>query len=329
MRSSLPPLNPLRAFEAAARLRSFTLAAREMRVSQVAVSKQVRALEEYFGMTLFERGHRSIQLTQDGARLLPPLTRALDDIAAATSGLKHRGRRDMLSIQAYTTFAQRWLIPRLALFSRAHPEIEVRLTASLLPASFELGGVDAAIRSGSGHWPGLMADPLAPLELVPVCRPGLLSGAATPAEALRGVTLLHSLSRPDDWSTWLRSAGAAAAGISARNGMKFENSAMAYEAALQGAGIAIGIRVLVDSYLASGELVAPFGHVHRLQDGYYLLYPAGAAQSQAFQAFREWLLRATAAAQQADGAPPCAPLSPGRSPRPALPSGPSARSPAG
>ncbi|NYI02750.1 LysR substrate-binding domain-containing protein [Cupriavidus plantarum] len=291
MRKVLPPLNPLRAFEAAARLSSFTLAAEELCVSQVAISRQVRSLEEYFGVPLFERGHRSIALTQDGARLLPTLTRALDDIAAAASGLRHRGQRDLLSIQAYTTFAQRWLIPRLTSFQKALPHIDMRLTASLRPASFEHGGLDAAIRSGQGDWPGMHADFLAPLELVPVCRPGLLAGlSAEPGEALRAVTLLHSLSRPDDWSAWLRAHGIVRVG--GHDGMKFENSAMAYEAALQGAGIAIGIRVLVDGYLASGELVAPFSGIHRLDGGYYLVYPVAAPQTDAFLAFRTWLLEA-------------------------------------
>ncbi|SPA33159.1 Transcriptional regulator [Cupriavidus taiwanensis] len=292
MRSSLPPLNPLRAFEAAGRLGSFTLAAQELRVSQVAVSKQVRALEEYFGVTLFERGHRSITLTPDGARMLPAVTLALDQIAAATSGLKHRGRSDMLSIQAYTTFAQRWLIPRLAAFPRMFPDIEVRVTASLLPANFGHGGIDAAIRSGTGEWPGMSADFLTPLELVPVCRPGLIDGGvADPAVWLRGATLLHSLSRPEDWSVWLKGRGIE--GVGMRDSMRFENSAMAYEAALQGAGIAIGIRVLVESYLASGALVAPFDYVHRLDGGYYLIYPSTARPSRTLALFRDWLLSAT------------------------------------
>jgi LysR family glycine cleavage system transcriptional activator len=291
MARRLPPLNPLRNFEAAARHRSLTLAAGELNVTQVAVSRQVRALEKFLEVRLFDRKHRAITLTREGARLLPALTRAFDLIAETTSQINRRGRRDLLCIQAYTTFAQRWLIPLLSQFHYAHPEIEVRLTSSSLAPDFNQHDIDAAIQSGDGDWPDLEVNWLAPLDLVPVCSPSLLAGAPKlrqPAD-LRRQTLLHSLARPNDWSAWLTAAGVK--GIDTHRGLKFESSALAYEAAIQGTGVAIGLRVLLVNDLRNGILVAPFPLIHRIAGGYYLVRPKGRRGSKAFKTFQAWLLR--------------------------------------
>ena len=286
------PLNAFRSFEAAARRLSFTQAGEELGVSQVAISRQVKALEAWLGAPLFVRGTREVRLTPEGARLLPPVRQALDLLALAAGQVSRRGRRDVLAIQAYTTFAQRWLIPRLTRFHELHPGIEVRLTASVSPVDFDHQDVDAAVRSGDGGgWPGLEADFLTPITLLPVVGPGLLEGRSgpLPIEALSGMTLLHSLARPNDWTTWLRAAGAEAAGDS-RKGLKFESSALAYEAALQGSGVAMGIEVLVQGYLASGALVSPFGQPVRLPGGYYLVRPRHRPVSAAMRHFRGWIL---------------------------------------
>lgn len=292
MRQTLPPLNPLKAFEAAARHESLTLGAAELGVSQVAISRQVRALEAYLAVPLFKRSHRRIALTAEGRQLLRAASRAFDEIGGAVAALsRRRSRRNILSIQAYTTFAQRWLIPRLTLFREEYPDIELRITTSLAPVDFSQQNIDAAIRSGSGHGPGTGADLLATRNLVPVCSPSLLRGARPlqhPAD-LRHHTLLHSLSRPHDWSAWL-----AAAGIDDRTmprGLKFENSALAYEAALQGIGVAIGIRVLVEQNLRDGVLVTPIPITHTLPGGYHLIWPSDIRPSPALRRFHGWLRR--------------------------------------
>jgi LysR family glycine cleavage system transcriptional activator len=295
MKRPLPPLNPLKAFEAAARHGSLTLAADELGVTQVAVSRQVRALEAYLAIPLFTRSHRRVELTREGAELLRAAGRAFDEIGSAVAALSRRGRRDLLTIQAYTTFSQRWLIPRLNAFHEAHPDIEVRLMASIAPVDFRQQPIDAAIRSGLGRWAGAEAERLTTLDLVPVCSPALLRGGpplAAPADLGRH-TLLYSMSRPDDWAAWLAAAGAGT--VDPRRGLKFENSALAYEAALQGIGVAIGVRVLVERNLRDGLLATPLPLTHTLPGGYWLLWPADRRPSPSLSRFRDWLRREVAA----------------------------------
>jgi LysR family transcriptional regulator, glycine cleavage system transcriptional activator len=289
-----PPLNPIRAFETAARHLSFTAAAEELGITQIAVSRQVRVLEDYLEVALFERSHRSIRLTAEGARLFPATNRALDEINEAAAGLSMRGRRDVLVVQTYTTFAQRWLIPRLWRFHERLPNVEIRLSASIAPVDFERGQIHAAIQRRSIAMERCDVDFLAPVELLPVCSPTLVEGQgeAATAKLLARQSLLHSLARPNDWKLWLSSAGLTQ--IDPSRGMKFENSVLAYEAALQGIGTAMGIRVLVEQYLRSGSLVAPFGPPLALDDGYYLLIPRGRQKPPALHGFRDWLLEEAA-----------------------------------
>jgi LysR family glycine cleavage system transcriptional activator len=297
------PLNALRSFEAAGRRLSFTLAGEELGVSQVAISRQVKALEQWLEAPLFIRGTREVQLTPEGARLLPQVRQALDMLALAAGQVSRRGRRNLLAIQAYTTFAQRWLIPRLTRFYELHPDIEVRLTASVSLVDFEHQDIDAAVRSGDGGgWPGLEADFLTPITLLPVVSPIVLKRrkGRLPAETLSGLTLLHSLARPNDWETWLR-ANHAEQIVDSRKGLKFESSALAYEAALQGSGVAMGVEVLVQSYLASGALVSPFGQPVQLPGGYYLVRPRDRPVSVAMRRFRDSILSELDTAAQTDG----------------------------
>jgi LysR family transcriptional regulator, glycine cleavage system transcriptional activator len=289
-----PPLNPIRAFETAARHMSFTAAAEELGITQIAVSRQVRVLEGYLEVPLFERSHRSIRLTAEGARLFPAMNRALDEINEAVAGMSMRGRRDVLVVQTYSTFAQRWLIPRMWRLHERLPKVEVRLLASVAPVDFGRGQIHAAIQRRSAQMERCDVDFLAPVELLPVCSPTLAEGwsEASPAELLTRRPLLHSLARPNDWKLWLSSAGLTQ--IDPNRGMKFENSVLAYEAALQGIGVAMGMRVLVEQYLRSGSLIAPFGPPLALDDGYYLLIPRGRQRPPALRRFRDWLLEEAA-----------------------------------
>ncbi|NMF89025.1 transcriptional regulator GcvA [Aromatoleum petrolei] len=288
----LPPLNAIRAFEAAARHLSITVAADELHVTPGAVSRQIRSLEETLGIQLLHRGHRQITLTGPGEDYYRAVTKAIDGLREATRRLTKRAKRKQLKIRAYTTFAMRWLIPRLSSFHAANPSIEVLLTASLDPVDFRKEDIDGAIRLGDGKWSGVNAYRLVDNVLIPVCSQSLLAASAKirkPAD-LRHQTLLHSIARPDDWRHWLEAAGVEAQ-VDARGGMTYQSSAMAYAAAVEGQGFAIAQQFLVTDDLASGKLVAPFRQNVDMGDyTYYLLMPADRKESASMATFRTWLL---------------------------------------
>jgi LysR family transcriptional regulator, glycine cleavage system transcriptional activator len=288
----LPPLNAIRAFEAAARHLSITVAADELNVTPGAVSRQIRSLEDTLGVQLLHRGHRQISLTGPGEDYYRAITKALDALRDATRRLTRRAKRKQLKVRAYTTFAMRWLIPRLSSFHAANPGIEVLLTASLDPVDFRKEDIDGAIRLGDGKWSGTNAYRLVANVLVPVCSPKLLAGGAKarkPAE-LQHQTLLHSIARPDDWRQWLEAAGVEGL-VDSRGGMSYQSSAMAYAAAVEGQGFAIAQRFLVADDLESGKLVAPFRQTVDMGDyTYYLLTPADRKESPSMATFRAWLL---------------------------------------
>jgi LysR family glycine cleavage system transcriptional activator len=288
----LPPLNAIRAFEAAARHMSITLAADELHVTAGAVSRQIKSLEEALGLQLFKRGHREITLTRQGADYYRAITRALDVLREATRKLTRSRQRKQLKIRAYTTFAMRWLIPRLSGFHAAHPGIEVQLKASLEPVDFRKEDIDAAIRLGDGTWPGTNRYRLGPNILAPVASPALLATGPKLKKAADLVhhTLLHSIARPDDWGYWLEAAGVAKQ-VDARAGMTYESSAMALAAAIEGQGLAIAQLFLVEKDLADGRLVTPFRKTVDMGDfTYYLLTPSHREESATMKTFRLWLL---------------------------------------
>ena len=288
----LPPLNALRAFEAAARHLSITVAADELHVTPGAVSRQIKLLEDTVGLQLLHRGHRQISLTRPGADYFRAVSKAVDALRDATRRLTRRSQRKQLKVRAYTTFAMRWLIPRLSGFQAAHPEIEVLLTASLEDVDFRREDLDAAIRLGDGQWPGVTSHRLVDNILMPVCSPALLKGRVKlrkPAD-LRHFTLLHSIARPDDWGYWLDANGVAQE-VDAASGMTYQSSAMAYAAAVEGQGLAMAQRFLVENDLQDGKLVTPFRKTVDMGDyTYYLLTPAGRPESASMKQFRAWLL---------------------------------------
>ncbi|MCE8022041.1 LysR family transcriptional regulator [Halomonas sp. MCCC 1A11036] len=286
MSHPLPPLNPLRAFEVAARLRSLTRAADELHVSQVAVSRQVKVLEDYLGVTLFTRLHRGIELTQEGAELYDGIKNAFRDIEKASRKVSRRNQRDTLSIQSYTTFSQRWLIPRLADFHKKNPLLEVKLSSSLKPVDFSSQNVDAAIRSGHGDWPGLHAEKLVDIELIPIVSASLWATEHLAKGDISRVRLLHSMARPDDWKKWIEASGSQA---DPEMGIKFDNSALAYEAASMDIGCAIAIKVFIERQLQDGSFVALSDFVCKTGEAYYLTWPKDARPSDALLKFLEWM----------------------------------------
>lgn len=287
----LPPLNAVRAFEAVARHLSITLAARELHVTPGAVSRQVQLLEEFLGLELLKRGHRQVSLTRKGADYYRVATKAMDLLRAA-SGRARKGPRKQLKIRAYTTFAMRWLVPRLSSFHAQHPDVEVLLTASLEPVDFKHDDLDGAIRLGDGKWKGAVAHRLVSNILVPVASPALIKTGPPlrkPADLAKH-TLLHSIARPDDWAYWLEAVGVIDK-LDPHSGMTYESSAIAYAAAAEGQGVAIAQLFLVENDLDSGKLKRPFKESLDMGDfTYYLLTPSHRPESTPMTQFRLWLL---------------------------------------
>lgn len=255
----LPPLGALRAFEAAARLRSFKRAAQELSVTPTAVSHQIRALEEHVGVRLFERRTRSVALTAAAERLFPVLRDGFDAFADAVESLRAQPPRRALTLSATLSFTAKWLVPRMASFRQACPDLDLRLHASDDPVDLHAGLADAAIRYGRGPYPGLDAEPLIANRFAPVCSPRL--GVRAPAD-LRGQTLLHSEWRHPNadtptWRRWCERAGVA--GLDLDAGLRFTDESHAIQAAIAGHGVALLSLALVADDLAAGALVQPFG----------------------------------------------------------------------
>lgn len=283
----LPSLNSIRAFEATGRLLSVSKAANELAVTPAAVSRQVKTLESFLGVALFERVKGRLELTSAGARYLAELMPFFAGLRQATDSIRTAGRRSqVLKIRCPATFAVRWLIPRLASFHRQHDDVDVQLTTSSAPLNFEREDIDGGIQLGDGNWPGLSAQRLIPNELVPVAAP---SRKVRARSRLQGETLLHSLARADDWALWMKAAGFALDGR--RREMRYETSLLAYQAAIEGHGVAIAQKALVRAELDNGQLVAPFRlELDRGAYTYYFAWPATRRPSAALTTFRDWLV---------------------------------------
>jgi LysR family transcriptional regulator, glycine cleavage system transcriptional activator len=300
MSRRLPPLNALRAFEAAARHLSFTRAADELHVTQTAISHQIKALEERLGVRLFRRLPRGLLLTEEAQRYLPPIRDAFDQIAAATEQLGAGGSSGRLTVSVLPSFAAKWLVPRLGRFRATHPDLDLRISASSQLVDFARDDVDTAIRMGAGRYPGLRVDRLFGERMVPVCAPKLLTGARPlrRPQDLREHVLLHD----DDhtgWQLWLELAEVE--GVDPTRGPIFTDSAMVVQAAAEGQGVAIARRVLAAGDLAAGRLVQPFEVSLPHDLAYYLVSPEATAEQPRIRAFRAWLL-AEAQADPASGA---------------------------
>lgn len=291
VRRNLPPLNGLRAFEAAARLGSFAAAGSELGVTPGAVSQQVRALEARLGLALFERRPQSLAPTRPARELLPVLTEALDAIAAAAARLQPAAVTP-LRLASPAGFAAGFLLPRLDRLQRRAPGIALSLSASERLVEPGGGEADAAIRFGRAGWRGdLACDFLFADRRLPVCSPLYAQNqpvTARSADPLAGHTLLEALSQPEDWTDWLRWTGAAAAG--ARR-LAFGDERLTAAAAERGLGIALCDRALVADRLLAGALLAPLEPLEMLRGtAWFLVYPAAAAADPAIAACRAWLL---------------------------------------
>jgi LysR family glycine cleavage system transcriptional activator len=288
----LPPLNAIRAFEAAARHLNFNQAARELNVTASAISHQVKTLEDYFGVKLFNRLPRNVSLTPAGRDYLPAVSAALDQLDAASRRLSRHTVDAPLNLACAPTFAVGWLIPHLSDFHDEYPEIDVRLTLTLISREIDFGAsdTDVVIMYGTpGSWPNLVAHQLMSEELVPVCSPSLLREhpLETPGD-LRSVTLLHSIPRMGQWRNWLHIAGVEA--VDPKRGLRFQTTPLAISAAAAGAGVAIANRRFVETDLEAGRLVIPFEIDLPSDSGYFLIYPRESASDARISAFRDWVL---------------------------------------
>jgi len=289
----LPPLNALRAFEAAARHLSFTRAAEELSVTQAAVSHQIKTLEERLGVRLFQRRNRALLLTAEGQLYYPDVQRAFALLGEATAKLTAADNRGVLTLSTLPSFAARWLVPRLGGFIDRHPEIDLRLATTQRLVDFARDQVDAAIRYGSGRYPGLSVTLLLTEEIFPVCSPALLARIplACPQD-LRKHKLLHDHG-VDEWDRWLEAARVP--GIDSAHGYWYRDSSLLLQAAVAGQGVALGRSVLAADDLAAGRLVRPFSLALPSTNAYYFVCPEGSAQRGKIAAFSDWVLAEAAA----------------------------------
>jgi LysR family glycine cleavage system transcriptional activator len=285
----LPPLNALRAFEAAARHESFTRAAEELHVTHGAVSRQVALLEAWLGRPLFVRARSQVRLTEAGRRYLADVTPALDRIAVASAHTPERGGAGTLLVSAPPTFTMRWLIPRLSAFQRRHAECEIKLTTSIAAVDFQHQGYDLAIRAGTQPLLHCRSLPFMTETIVPVCHADLVErGLRAPAE-LSAHTLIGYETEPYAWADWLAAAGMP--GLQAASTLNFEQMYFALQAAAEGLGVVLVPLFLVADDIIAGRLVAPFGVLGAKQRRYYANLRQRAETGAPLAAFCDWLVQ--------------------------------------
>jgi len=289
--SRLPSLNALRCFEAAARSGSFSKAAEELNVTQSAVSHQVRQLEQWFGLTLFDRQGRQTVPTPKGQELARSLAEAFDIMGAACRRLQQSDHGPAFTIAALPSFATIWLIPKLSQFFREHPEISVKVVYAFADQKIDFDEVDIAVLWGPGEWEGCRSTRLLPGSTVPICNPIYLEkeGPFDVPQTILGKPLLHDTDRLD-WQNWMRHAGLKHAGPSP--GPIFEDFNLLRAAALAGQGIALCPRYLIGDDLATGRLVQLFDIDIKHDYAYSIIEPGSgiSRRSEALDTFKDWLL---------------------------------------
>jgi LysR family transcriptional regulator, glycine cleavage system transcriptional activator len=303
MRKPMPPLNALRSFEAAARHLSLTKAAQELHVTAGALSHQIRGLEEFLGLKLFERRVRSIALTPAGKQLYPGLQTGFIHVRDAVNGLSSASDARVLVISTPPGFTSKWLAPRLYRFSSAYPEIDARVSSSLINANFTTDGVDVAVRNlpvDAVADPELVIEKLFELSFVPVCSPKLIGtyGPFPVPEALKGVPLIHDDTLANrapmpTWADWFKAAGVD--GVDVSRGLRFNSADHALDAAAEGAGVLLAHDVLAYDELRTGRLVMPFELALRSGRAYYFVCAKRRQDRPNVRAFRAWIKEEIAA----------------------------------
>jgi len=286
----LPPLNSLRSFEAAARHQSFNKAANELYVTPSAVSHQIKGLEDFLGLKLFRREKRSVILTAAGGKYLSGIQHALDEIDSVTRRLMASPNVGAVNLSAVPAFLTRWLVPRITQFQQQHPDLELRISANPGSIDFYNSDTDMAIYFGSGEWQDVEMHYLRNVVVVPVCSPALLQQKPTinTPEAMLNHSLIHVTSRTNEWPDLLRQTGIEYP----RNqkGLSFSSTSLALGAAMEGVGIALADKMLVEREVEYGQLVVPFDLQLDTHKGFYLVYQKERKLTYAMQAFKDWLL---------------------------------------
>ncbi len=290
-RAALPPLNAVRAFEAAARRGSFVKAAADLGVTHWAIGKQIRLLEDWLGVPLFERRARGVALTDEGAEFLADTTQAFARLTAATEKVRRpevRRVSGLLRVNVLPSFALRWLLPRLAQFHAMFPNIEVRLSTTSRRLRYIAHAFDVGVRSGSEQAPGLRSETLMPDRRRPACSPQVLHRRPIEtAQDLSRHTLLHSVSTRSAWPHWLAAAGAPE--LSPARHVELEHVYLQLQAAVDGLGVALASMPLIEADLAAGRLVCPLA-VEWHAPSYQLVINEDRARDDAVRAFRKWIV---------------------------------------
>ena len=291
----LPPLNALRAFEAAARRLSFTQAAEELNVTPGAISQQIRQLEDFAGTPLFKRTGRSVLLTDAAQAALPLVREAFDRISEAGRIMQAPARKGRVMVSCAPSFAAKWLAPRLEKFHRTNEGTEAWISADMSLTDFNTADADLAIRYGRGNYEGLKSEKLLDETVLPVCSPRLLEGpdAIRRPEDLKHHTLLHDESSENDpscpdWASWLRAHSVS--GVDATKGPRFNQGIIVIESAGAGRGVALAKQAIAANDIAAGRLAAPFANGSIPIDfGYWLVWPKGRHLSPDVRAFIKWI----------------------------------------
>jgi len=291
MFKQLPPLKALRAFEAAARHGSFTEAAKELSLTQGAISYQVRQLESKLDITLFQRSARLVTLTGAGQSLYRTVHRLFRELEDEILSISPGRQQLILTISVSTYFVTRWLSARLGNFLNNHPEITLRLQHSVNDPDFTVDNVDLAIRWGDGSWPGSESELLLPSPMIALCSPQLITAEnpLTRLDDLRVQTFLHDQDGTDRWRDWLHQAGLEDLGSG--HGPIIVDPNVRIQSAIDGHGLVLADNLIRDD-IEAGRLVAPFEII--LEGfGFHLLYSSDAKRRHAFRLFRQWLLNET------------------------------------
>ncbi len=284
----LPPLNPLRSFEAAGRHGSFTRAAEELHVTPVAVSRQIAVLEGYFGLALFDRLHQTVQLTLAGRNFLPRVSAALD-LLDEGSQLLRPAQGESLVVCTYNTMAIRWLIPRLRLFREQYPEIDISIMTAITYPEFDYDDIDVGIQYVESVPADVISQVILPDIIHPICSPKLMHGPhpLPPESNLKHHTFLHSQYRRSDWDEWLQAAGIAK--FKPVDEFTFKGSGLAYQAAAEGLGVALAQRLLIMDDLKEGRLVAPFRYAAQRASGMSMVTKRKRLNDPKVALFQDWL----------------------------------------
>lgn len=290
----LPPLNALRAFEAAARHLSFTRAAEELFVTQAAVSHQIKGLEEFLGMKLFLRKNRTLLLTEEGQSYFLEIKDIFISLQEATNRLLAMGAKGSITIALPPSFAIQWLVPKLADFAELQPDIDVRIKAVDSEDGFLTDDVDLAIYYGRGRWSGLLAEKLYTEYLIPVCSPSLLMGAKPldTLDDLKHHMLLHDTSR-ESWKSFIKHFNVL--GVNVNQGPIFSHTMLGLQAAALGQGIALVDNALANPEIAMGRLVCPFEERMVTKQAYYIVCREAQAELGRIQTFKDWVMTKVAA----------------------------------